>query len=127
MRLLFALSLFGCDPSQDKATDTDPPSGTCEGACLNMEATALNLTGMESADYQALCADAPADVDCESCYIYIQDAIYSPNDIGWSCGCGLDDDSVRECIGQPDMSQDTADDLMSDCLESCEQHDLAMP
>ncbi len=102
----------------------------CSEACLDMEAGlsgALEASGhpVDSAQWQAMCREAPTDASCEQCFQHIQQSWFAPLALAWDCGCGLDAEGVAECQQDPDPDSVTVGNALDSCLSICE--DQALP
>jgi hypothetical protein len=101
----------------------------CSEACLDMEAglsASLESMGhpVESAQWQAMCREAPVDASCEECFQHIQQAWFAPLGLGWDCGCGLDSQGVAECQQEPDPDSSAVGVALDSCLAICEDQSL---
>lgn len=124
MPLILFLSLtLGCKK--------EPEPDACATACLALEAdltTALTDAGetVDAEAWQAMCAAAPMDADCETCFTYIQDTFMWPLGVGWDCGCGLDTEGVAECRMDTGLSDSDAQAALTNCELTCEAQGLPL-
>lgn len=120
--LLFATSLLSaCAPKASPYR--------CSEACLDMEeglSASLEANGhpVDSAQWQAMCREAPSDATCESCFQHIQESWFAPLALAWDCGCGLDAEGVAECQQATDESSPSVTTALSTCLLICEDQEL---
>ena len=123
LTILLALSLpLACK----KEAEPD----ACATACLAMEGeltTAITAAGgtVDSAAWQEMCAQAPLDADCETCFAFFQDEYIATLGVGWDCGCGFDAEGVAECRQQTEVSDTDANAAITSCELACDEQGLA--
>lgn len=118
---MLILGLLGCSGSDKGASDE-----ACERTCLDFEQTALYIAeeagpdadGLTSETWRALCAEAPTDTTCETCWMYIQQAAFDPIKVGMDCGCGFDAAGVLEC-SQGAVTEEEAVEIAATCGDDC--------
>jgi hypothetical protein len=121
--LLTLAPLLGCKK--------DPEPDACATACLAMEAeltAAIGAAGgeVDSEAWQGMCADAPTDADCETCFAWFQSEYIASLGVGWDCGCGFDAEGVAECRQQTGVEQSDADAAIASCELACEEQGLPL-
>ncbi len=101
------------------------PQGTCAQACANITPTAAQVTGLDVGVIDAMCADAP-DLGnaCGECLTWLNDTVYEPVGVTWSCGCGVTVEAIDACA-DGELDEPALEDELDVCLDVCEANDLA--